>query len=309
MKTVLLAAAIAILAPATVSAQNVIIEDAGKPDLPSELPLYPSQNVRDLEQWNHMVVTIGGSTIDSITVRNVTRPTLIPYLPVPGTANGTAVIVAPGGAFLSLSMESEGSAVAKWLASHGVTAFVLKYQLNSTPRDNQAFLSALGKRFAGAANGTNEEAKEPKATEDAIAALALVRSKAKDWGIDPQRVGMMGFSAGAQTAMLATLNDQSRARPNFLGYIYGPMDPVTVPSDAPPMFAAIAMDDGLFGGKGFGLVDEWKKAGRKVELHAYQMGDHGFGAGRPGTTTMGLMPQFLDWMVLNHLASNEGERP
>ncbi|MBT0670137.1 alpha/beta hydrolase fold domain-containing protein [Novosphingobium profundi] len=305
MKKWLLSAALVLLTPVTAQAQQVVIEDARKPDFQGEMALYPSSQAPDAEQWTHMVVTIGGSTIDSVAARNVTHPTLIPFLPAAGTGTGAAVIVAPGGAFLSLAMDGEGTKVAQWFAKHGVAAFVLKYRLNPTPRDNQAFLAALGKRFAGAANGSNQDAKEPRATEDALAALALVRGRAKDWGIDPHRVGMIGFSAGAQTAKLATLGAPAGGRPDFLGYVYGPMEAVAVPADAPPMFAALAMDDGLFGGKGFGIVDAWHKAGGKVELHAYQTGDHGFGAGRPGTTTMGLLPQFLDWLELNRFVPRQ----
>jgi acetyl esterase/lipase len=74
-----------------------------------------------------------------------------------------------------------------------------------------------------------------------------------------------------------------------------------VPADAPPMFNAIAMDDGLFKGQGFAIVEAWRKAGRPVEFHAYERGDHGFGTGRPGTTTALLLPEFLAWMDMRGL--------
>jgi acetyl esterase/lipase len=139
----------------------------------------------------------------------------------------------------------------------------------------------------------------------------LVRASSAKWGIDPTHVGMIGFSAGAMTTMGAVLEASPADRPNFFGYIYGPMDAVmisslygptngfTVPQNAPPMFAALAMNDPAFGGKGFALVDSWNKAARPVELHAYESGGHAFGIGLPGTTSTMVMPEFYAWMQSN----------
>lgn len=227
-------------------------------------------------------------------VRNVTRPTITPFLPEPSKATGAAVIVAPGGAFKMLSMDSEGWDVAKWLAQHGVAAFVLKYRLNETPQDEAAFLQEMAKLAGRRDTGGGPPLEEPRATADAQEALRSVRSNAAKWKIDPARVGMIGFSAGAMTALNAALaaNDQ----PAFFGYIYGPMTAITVPDKAPPMFAALAIDDNPFGRQGFAIVESWRKAGRPVELHAYERGGHGFGMGIAGTTTTQLMDEFLVWM-------------
>jgi dienelactone hydrolase len=124
----------------------------------------------------------------------------------------------------------------------------------------------------------------------------MVREQAGRWGVDPKRVGMMGFSAGAMTTLNAALEGKPDERPAFIGYIYGPMMPVEVPVDAPPMFAALTMDDPLFGGGGFGIIDSWHRAKRPVELHAYEKGGHGFGTGRPGTTTSLVMDEFSLWL-------------
>lgn len=302
MKHVIIAIALAAAAPAI--AQDVRMEPIAAPDQKDAIDLYPGAPAAAGagEQWSRMQVTLGSNHIDNIMVRNVIRPTITPYLPAPGKATGAAVIVAPGGAFLSLSMTGEGSDVARWLADHGVAAFVLKYRLNETPRDDRAFLGVMGARFGAAAKGdVVEEIKEPRATQDALAALALVRARSGTFQVDPARVGMIGFSAGAMTTLRAVLDGQGAARPAFMGYIYGPMEPLSVPADAPPMFAAIAMDDGLFARQNFGLVEAWRQAKRPVELHAYERGDHGFGAGKPGTTTMGLLPQFLSWMAMRGL--------
>lgn len=307
MKLLSLMIALAVATPA-IAQPDVKMDSMPAPDQRAAIPLYPDQ--RDVratqdEQWSRMRVTINGNVMDNVVVRNVTRPTITPYLPDPAKATGAAVIVAPGGAFLSLSMTGEGSDVARWLADHGVAAFVLKYRLNSTPRDDKAFLGEMGARFADAAKpGAVRTIEEPRATQDALQALAMVRSRAATYGIDPARTGMIGFSAGAMTTLNATLEGTGDQRPAFIGYIYGPMTQIAVPADAPPMFSAIAMDDGLFKGQGFAIVEAWRKAGRPVELHAYERGDHGFGAGKPGTTTMGLMPQFFAWMEARGLLSN-----
>lgn len=306
MKLLPLALTLAVVTPAFAQ-PDVRMESVAALDQSKAIALYPDQPavaaVQD-EQWSHMQMTIGTNAMDNIMVRNVVRPTITPYLPDPAKATGAAVIVAPGGAFMTLSMTAEGSDVARWLADHGVAAFVLKYRLNPTPRDDKAFLGAMGARFADAAKpGAVRTIEEPRATQDALKALEIVRSRAASWGIDPARTGMIGFSAGAMTTLNVALEGKGEQRPAFIGYIYGPMTQIAVPSDAPPMFNAIAMDDGLFKGQGFALVEAWRKAGRPVELHAYERGDHGFGAGKPGTTTMGLMPQFFAWMEARGLLS------
>lgn len=288
------------------SAQNVKMEAIPAPEQKGAIPLYPDQPVPAPaadEQWSHMHVQLGANTLDNIMARNVVRPTITPYLPDPAKATGAAVVVAPGGAFLSLSMTGEGSDIARWLADHGVAAFVLKYRVNPTPRDDKGFLDTMAARMGATITATSVPAdvKEPRATQDALTALRIVRARAGEFHVDPARVGMIGFSAGAITALNATLEGKGDQRPAFIGYIYGPMAAVPVPADAPPMFAAIAMNDGLFARQGFAIVEAWRQAKRPVELHAYERGDHGFGAGVPGTTTTGVLPQFLAWMEADGL--------
>jgi acetyl esterase/lipase len=159
-------------------------------------------------------------------------------------------------------------------------------------------MGEMGKVFASAASGPGGRPAltEPRATRDALRALEMVRGGAPRWNIDPQRIGLIGFSAGAMTSLNAVLEAPAGQGPAFFGYIYGPMLPIEVPPAAPPMFAALALDDGLFGRQGFGIVEAWRKADRPVELHAYEKGDHGYGMGRPGTTTVLMMEQFLAWL-------------
>lgn len=272
---------------------------AGVPEGAIAMPVYGKDNPGKLA--DEMSAGPGSE------VRNVTYPTLTPVLPKPGTANGTAVIVAPGGGFMFLSMDSEGWKVAQALADRGITAFVLKYRLNPTPKDDAAYRDGVMKLILGIASGKPAtQIADPGASKDALAALKLVRGRATEWGVDPGRVGMIGFSAGAITTLKAVLEadkdgDASILPPDFFGYIYGPMDAVEAPAGAPPMFAALAMNDGMFGKDNFDIVNSWRKVKRPVELHVYQDGGHGFGLGKPGTTNAMLMPEFLAWMDMQGL--------
>ena len=260
---------------------------------PAAIPLYPAMRPGSVpEIWDKM---FDGQRA----VRNVSVPTLTPVLPDPAKATGAAVIVIPGGGFKFISMDQEGWPVARWLADHGIAAFILKYRTNETPIDEQAMMVDAAKMFADAARADAKSppaVSEPRATADALTALAMVRGNAARWHVDPARVGALGFSAGAMTTLNASLVPDPAQRPAFIGYIYGPMGAIAVPDGAPPMFAALAIDDGLFGRQGFGIVEAWRAAKRPVELHAFERGDHGFGMGRPGTTTMLLMDEFYAWL-------------
>jgi acetyl esterase/lipase len=233
-------------------------------------------------------------------VRNVSRATLTPFLPDPEKANGAAVIVAPGGAFRILSMGNEGWEVARALNEKGVAAFVLKYRLIPTAPEWADFNKGNPLTAPPATPAAAAAARSPVALplEDATAAFKLVRSRAKEWNVDPNRIGMMGFSAGAGTTMASTLQSKEN-KPAFIAPIYGSLRQVEVPPDAPPMFIALAADDPLFANDEYGLITAWKKAGRPVEFHLYQNGGHGFGLGNPGKTSTGWFPQFMLWLEMN----------
>ena len=238
-------------------------------------------------------------------VHNVSTATLTPFLPEPGKATGAAVLVAPGGGFRWLSINNEGWKVAKALADRGVAAFVLKYRLFPTPDNIPGLTASMNNMFASVGAGTPASAPPARPPafsldnqlQDAEAAYALILSRAKEWGVDPARLGMMGFSAGAGLTMHSTLNSKTM-KLAFIAPIYGGMGPVEVPKDAPPMFTAIATDDFLFKGQ-FGVVKSWFEAGRPVEFHLYQNGGHGFGLGYPGRTANGWFPVFMHWMDIN----------
>jgi acetyl esterase/lipase len=242
----------------------------------------------------------------SIFARNVSVATLTPFLPDPAKATGTAVVVAPGGGFRTLSMENEGWDVARALAARGVAAFVLKYRLNQTPADMIAFERSMAEMFSGAARPSARPSAEQAIARlapqlaDSRAAFALIRRRAAEWRVDPDRIGMVGFSAGAMLTMATALHGED-ARPAFIANIYGPLDPLSVPANAPPMFVALAADDPLFGASGFGLIESWRAAKRPVEFHLYEQGGHGFGMYQKDTTSTGWFEAFARWIGMHGL--------
>jgi acetyl esterase/lipase len=240
----------------------------------------------------------------SVFARNVTVATLTPFLPQPAKATGAAVIVAPGGGFRTLSMQNEGWDVARALADEGVAAFVLKYRLNQTPQDMTDFERSMARMFSDGARSARSPSQQDPAIAlapqiaDARAAFALVRAHAQQWRVSPDRIGMLGFSAGAMLTMATTLHDKD-AKPAFIATIYGPLAPVTVPGDAPPLFVALAADDPLFGNAEFGLVESWRAARRPVEFHLYEQGGHGFGMYQKTTTSTGWFDDFARWLGMH----------
>jgi acetyl esterase/lipase len=243
-------------------------------------------------------------------VRNVTRPTLTAFLPDPAKATGAAVVIAPGGAFMLLAIGPEGWEVGKRLAERGIAAFVLKYRVMPTPADVAEATAYMNKTVEKSLTDPRKHPnlRYPASTDDALAALALVRQNSGKYGIDPKRVGMIGFSAGAMTSLNSVLAAKPGAGPDFFGYIYGPQVAVRVPKNAPPMFAAIAFDDPLFPTMGFPIVEAWQKAKRPVELHAYGKGGHGFNLGIEGTTTTLMLDQYIAWMDMQGFLKPKTEK-
>ena len=248
--------------------------------------------------------------------RNITTATLTPFLPQASKANGATVIVAPGGGFRWLSMGNEGWEVAEALTKQGITAFVLKYRLHPTPESLDDFIAWMNRPRtppSGSSDASNDTAPPrplqldlSNQLEDAEAAYAMIVKRAEEWGVDTNRIGMIGFSAGAGLTMHSTLNSQTMDLA-FIGPIYGGMAPVVVPEDAPPMFNVIASDDFLFRCQ-FGVIDSWYEAGIPVEFHLYQNGGHGFGLGNPNRTSNRWFDAFIHWLDVNgFLTAKSGE--
>ena len=236
--------------------------------------------------WNTEVVT------------NVTKPSLTVFKPSPELRNGTALVICPGGGFVALDINSEGNDVAKYLAAKGVTAFVLKYRLAHTGEDatqeftalvadRQKFHETVGKVI-------------PLADADGLAAVTYVRQHASEWGVSPDRVGIIGFSAGGAVTADVAFHYLPEGRPAFVAPIYAggeDFKDATVPADAPPMFIAAATDDSL------GLVptsillyEKWMGAHKSAELHIYAKGGHGFGMRKQNLPTDHWIDRFADWL-------------
>jgi acetyl esterase/lipase len=235
--------------------------------------------------------------------RNISNATLTPYLPDPDKATGAAVIVAPGGGFLWLSMGNEGWEVGEALAERGVAAFVLKYRLRPTHEKLEDFAKWMEDRSVPLPGNNQpvDRANRPfpkDQVEDVEAAYAMIVENAEEWGVDTSRIGMIGFSAGAGATMATVLNSDIDLA--FAGPIYGGLGAVEVPEDAPPLFVAIAADDFLFNGE-TGLVKSWYDAKKPVELHVYQNGGHGFGLGNPDRTSNTWFNSFMYWLEINKM--------
>lgn len=238
--------------------------------------------------------------------RNISTATLTPFLPEKGKGNGAAVIVAPGGGYRWLSMGNEGWEVAQALANQGIAAFVLKYRLHPTPESLEDFTAWMNRPRPTPQKSTDSSKSTTNTImqldlsnqlEDAEAAYKMITENADKWGVDINRIGMIGFSAGAGLTMHSTLHSKIM-KLAFIGPIYGGMGPVNVPKDAPPMFNVIASDDFLFRGQ-FGVIDSWFKAGIPVEFHLYQNGGHGFGLGNPNRTSNKWFDAFIHWLDVN----------
>lgn len=227
-------------------------------------------------------------------ITNITDPTITIYKPE--KPNGTAVVVAPGGGFRFLSIKHEGTAVCEWLNTLGVTGVLLTYR---TP--------------------TNEEPSAyEKPVQDAQRAIGMVRHHATEWGVDPQRVGLLGFSAGGNLAGHASFDRTERtyaqkpeldgdAKPSFMVMIYGGgfLDATdktkfragfSVPADAPPSFFLVAHDDKTNPIEATMLYMELKKQGIPAEVHIMTKGGHGFGMRRDGNPVNDWPARCGEWM-------------
>jgi acetyl esterase/lipase len=245
-------------------------------------------------EFRQPITLPGVGTFEMVT--NVTTPTLTVYRPAPGKANGSAVIICPGGSFQILAWDMEGTEVAQWLADRGVTAFVLKYRVRGagspppTPQ-GRPDVAAFDKHLPNFRPGWDI------ATADGRQAVRFLRTNAARFEIAPDRIGMMGFSAGAMTTMSVAMSDDPAIRPDFVASIYGAADDVAPPSDAPPLFIAAAQDDmAVPVAKSLMLFSRWNAADRPAELHVYERGGHGFGMRRHETTVDGWPAAFELWL-------------
>ena len=236
------------------------------------------------ENWSYKERTAENTPIGTA-VFNVVTPTLTAYLPEPTRATGTGIIIAPGGAFVALAIDLEGNDVARWLQEKGIAAFVLKYRI-------------MEKRQEGIPSGMNMDEAGKYGIADGIQALKVVRQHAAEWGVSPDRVGFIGFSAGAMVTSGSLLQKDTAARPNFAAMIYGGPFGVmpAIPSKLPPMFLAWAQDDALALGPVVKFYDALTSAGHKPEVHTFSTGGHGFGMRKQGTSSDHWIDSFYYWL-------------
>ena len=231
-----------------------------------------------------------------VMLKSVDNPSLTVFLPPKEKANGAAVIICPGGGFFQLSFVSEGTDCAKFLNSKGVAAFVLKYRL---PRL------------------TNSVYTMESPHEDGLRAMRLVRSRAGEWGIDTNRIGMVGFSAGGEVISMVAFGetagitnapdpvDQINARPDFIAEIYpgGGGIPQALPKNAPPAFLLVADDDRSHANAVLKLFTLYFNANIPVEVHGFTKGGHAFGMGAHSrlATIKDWQDRLADWMGDNNI--------
>ncbi len=235
-------------------------------------------------------------------VKNIHNPSITCFLPPKEKATGAAVVVCPGGGHRLLVFNPEGTDAAEYLNNIGVAVFALKYRLGreeNSPYDI-----------------------ETHALQDGQRAMRLVRNRAEEWGLDPTRIGMLGFSAGGEVASMVAYADgagdpnakdsieQVSARPDFQILVYpGPIGiPETIPMDAPPAFLLVAEDDVSAARNVMSLIGKLRKSGIPVEAHIYARGGHAFNMGKwTKLTTLKTWPDRMhDWMKDNFVLDKSG---
>ncbi|MFI5128396.1 MAG: dienelactone hydrolase family protein [Chitinophagales bacterium] len=284
MKKLLLLFILALIANVVVAQQKVIQLYEGP--APGSQSWNWNEAENDKNMWQTKVVF------------NVAKPTLNVFLPDANAANGTAVVICPGGAFYALSINSEGYDVAKWLAKKGVTCFVLKYRLVHVSGDDP---TAEVSRVMGKPEFEEQTSKViPLSIADGKAAVAYVREHAIEYGIQPNRIGIMGFSAGGTVAASAAFNYTKETRPDFVAPVYAFFPSTmmgTVADDAPPMFIAAASDDQLnLAPHSSDLYNKWLTSKKSAELHMYARGGHGFGMRTQNLPSDTWIERFGEWM-------------
>ena len=259
-------------------------------DRPKEIPLWPGVAPgSEGKTGKENVVT---SDTGELRVSGIHNPSITTYLPVKDKATGTAVLVIPGGGHRLLAITHEGYNVAEWLSERGIAAFVLKHRLAREPDSTYQV--------------------EVHSLQDTQRAIRLIRSRAAEWGVNPARLGVMGFSAGGELAALASMRfdngsdaavdpiDRQGSKPAFQALIYPGASGNIIPTkDSPPVFLACGYGDRPDISEGLATVYlAFKKAGVPAELHIYAGAGHGFGLRTSNRSPVASWPdRFKDWLA------------
>ena len=264
-------------------------------------------------------------------ISGTTEPTLKVFLPKAENNTGTAVIILAGGGLMFHSWGNDVESMAHWLNERGVAVIGLKYHLGGARPRPQGPAPQAGAP-AGAppmrlvvpditgfdqlkkANCNPDQSGAPNPTleaaaEDALRTIRLVRARAGEWGIDPQKVGYLGYSAGGGVAISATLKADQETMPSFLASCYGPsLEDVTVPENAPRLFIAVRARHNNVAAGMLALFLEWKKAGANAEMYVYDDGTGGFGPDDGGTTSGAWREHLYRWMQTGGFATSAAGR-
>jgi acetyl esterase/lipase len=269
-----------------VIALTLLVQPANRP---AEIPLWPAGAPGSEGKSTPEVITTSAS--GELSVSGIHSPSITPYLPSKDKATGLAILVIPGGGHRVLAITHEGYNVAEWLRDHGIAAFVLKH------------------RLAREANSTYKI--EVESLADTVRAIRLIRSRAEEWGIDPNRVGAIGFSAGGELVSMVSARDavdaaapdpidRQRSRPTFQALIYpGTSGTIQPTKDSPPAFLAASYTDRQDISEGLAEAYlRFKRAGVPAELHMYSTGGHGFGLRATNKRPVGQwIVRFEEWLA------------
>ena len=253
------------------------------------------------EKWTWNEAENDSNIYHAHTIYNISNPTITVY-PADSTVwpTGTAVIVCPGGGFQSLSIMQEGYDVVKWLQHKGITAFLLKYRLKHTIGHDP--YKQENEDRATNANEKERNTIVAMAIADARQAITYVRQHAGAYGVLPDHIGILGFSAGGTIAASCAYNFTPENKPDFAApiYAYFPASmQQTPPDDAPPMFIAAASDDAYdLETHSSSLYETWIKSKHSAEIHIYAKGGHGFGMRDQGLPADSWKDRFSDWLNL-----------
>ncbi|MDR6516729.1 alpha/beta hydrolase [Chryseobacterium camelliae] len=276
---------------------------AGSIDAQKTIPLYQGK-APGTESWTQKEAQQFSDLFKTEVVYNVAQPSMLVFEADKVKANGTVIVIAPGGGFQSLSINREGVDLAKKLAAKGITAIVLKYRLLETKSNDPAreMMDNLKSRTSF------DERTAPikmMAGEDIRTAIAYVRTHAKEMNIKPDRLGVIGFSAGSTVILESVLHSKDASTiPNFAASIYGgPSEDLLkaeIPKSPLPLFICAASDDQLkLAPKSILLYNKWTEAGQPAELHLYEKGGHGFGMGKQNLPVDHWSDIYMEWLAFH----------
>ena len=281
------------------------------------IPVYKGVTVNtDVENQEKIKYSPSG---EILTISNVTVPSITIYLPDPKIATGTAIVLCPGGGMRMLGWGNDVIKMARMLNEKGIAAIGLKYRLytgamqsmpnRSKPNPGGSMMfnykvTEFEKFVKANANPLpGEESTEGvyRAADDAQEAIRIIRKNVREWNINPDKIGFLGFSAGGGVAIAAVVRSKdNESMPNFLATAYGPsLIDVSVPENAPPLFICTNADHTNVAAGLLALFLEWRKAGFPAELHIYGTGKGGFGLDKQGQTSDTWSDCFLTWLAVN----------